>query len=89
MVTVSNRVTSCPFQIRAAGLKQHQPPLEPALAVPSPSTVGRDECGSAGAAPPWVFRAHPVVSDGNDRARILVPTPVIIYRAWVSVGTKP
>lgn len=50
-------------------------------------STGRDECGSAGAAPPWVFRAHPGGSDGNGGAGALLPTPVIIYRAWVSVGT--
>ncbi|TNN88114.1 hypothetical protein EYF80_001695 [Liparis tanakae] len=33
-------------------------------------------------------RAHPGVSDGNDGSEVLVPTPVIIYRARVSVGTE-
>lgn len=56
-------------------------------AIPSSSAGGRDECGSVGASSPWVFRAHPGASDGTDGAGALVPTPVIIYRVWVSVGT--
>lgn len=37
--------------------------------------------------PPWVLGAHRGGSDGTGRARALLPTLVIIYRARASVGT--
>lgn len=60
---------------------------EAAPTVSGPRAGGRDGCGSVGVAPPWVFRAHPGGSNRKSRARILVPALVIIYWAWVSVGT--
>lgn len=51
------------------------------------SATGRDECRSVGATTPGVFRAHPGGSDETGGAGALLPTPVIIYRAGVSVGT--
>ncbi len=88
--------SDCWAGLRLPLLCSHPPsPIYRSETAPAPSgtgltvtfSTGRDECGSAGAAPPWVFRAHPGGSDGNGGAGALLPTPVIIYRAWVSVGT--
>lgn len=37
---------------------------------------------------PWAFRVHHGGSYGNSGSRALLPTPVIIYRARASVGTR-
>ena len=69
----SDHLHSTPITV----LNQHQQPLDRALQLQSPPAAGWDECGSAGAAPPCVFMAHPGGSYGNGGASDYLPGLVL------------